>query len=359
VTTGYLPPGRTRPIVEGLLPEGYALQQLANEFAKSGLALLALLGPETLGAIVALGAGIPYPPASEGRGSPLSESDIAGRLRGLEPAPLGVSQETNVRLSLGGMQAKLPLARAGDELIDPTFDDPSTVILKPEPSAWPRLAELEAWGLRVLQLSEVRVPDWEVREFEGIRTLVVERFDRVPVEGSRVERVHQEDMCMAVGALPREKYATKPRQRTSLRNLANVLHVNSETPKDDLAAFIRGVVVNLAIGNCDGHARNWALLHGSDGSVRLAPAYDVVPTFHYPSHTRRFAQPISGQAMNPANVRWTHIRDEVESWSIQAALDALEPAVSAVGKALDLVGLPEGSPELEKLVGDFDRLRPT
>ena len=357
LTTSQLPPGRTRPIVEGLLPEGYALQRMVSDFTKSGLELLAVLGRETLGAVVVVPAGNPYTPASGDRGRPLSDSDIAARLRGLEPAPLGVSRETDVRLSLGGMQAKLPLTRAGDEFFDPDLDYPSTVILKPEPSAWPRLVELEAWGLQVLRDSEVTVPKWEVKEFDGVRALVVERFDRV-VDGTRVERVHQEDMCMAAGALPQEKYATKPKQRTSMRNLANVLSANSETPQDDLGAFIRCLVVNLAIGNCDGHARNWALLHDSDGTVRLAPAYDVVPTFHYTSHTRNLAQPISGQVMNPANVRWTHLRDEVATWSIPGALEVLEPAVVSVGNALDSVALPGDSPELTKLVGDFGRLRP-
>ena len=288
----------------------------------------------------------------------MSESDIAARLRRLEAAPLGVSEETDIRLSLGGIQSKLPLAQIGGEFFDPKFDLASTVILKPEPSLWPRLVELEAWGLRILRQSGIPVPDLEIREFEGIRTLIAKRFDRSVVDGPTVERVHQEDMCMAVGALPKEKYSTTPRQKTSLRNLARVLDANSATTDRDIAAFVGSVVVNIAIGNCDGHARNWALLHSSDGDVRLAPGYDVVPTYHFPGHIRYLAQPIAGNVTNPANVMWHHLEAEMESWSIQAALDALEPAVAAVGKALDLVGLPGDSPELEKLVGDFDRLRP-
>jgi serine/threonine-protein kinase HipA len=290
---------------------------------------------------------------------PLGESDIAARLRRLEPAPLGVSEQTSIRLSLGGVQSKLPLVQIGGEFFDPSFDVASTVILKPEPSLWPRLVELEAWGLSIVRQSGIPAPDWEIREFEGIRTLLVRRFDRSVVEGPTVERVHQEDMCMAVGALPQAKYSTKPKQKTSLRNLASVLSANSATPNDDIAAFVRSVVVNIAIGNCDGHARNWALLHLSDGDVRLAPCYDVVPTYHFPGHIRHMAQPIAGNVMNPANVTWQHLEAEVESWSIPTALEALEPAVGAVREALDLVRLPDGSPELEKLVGDFDRLRPT
>ena len=37
------------------------------------------------------------------------------------------------------------------------------------------------------------------------------------------------------------------------------------------------VTVSTALGNLDMHARNVSLLHEGDGSVRLAPAYDMVP----------------------------------------------------------------------------------
>jgi serine/threonine-protein kinase HipA len=321
--------------------------------------LLERLGLETVGAVVALPAGSPYPkgPSVDDK-IRLSEFDIAGRLRRLEAAPLGVSEETNIRLSLGGVQSKLPLMQMDGEFLDPHFDRPSTVILKPEPSLWPRLAELEAWGLTIARESGIPAPAWEIREFEGIKTLLVNRYDRRVVDRRTVERDHQEDMCMAVGSLPQDKYSTKPNQRTSLRHLANILYANSSTPDDDIAMFARSVVLNVAIGNCDGHARNWAFLHPADGSVHLAPAYDVVPTFHYPGHVRQLAQPVAGNVMNPANVRWKHLQAELESWSIPTALDALEPAVAAVGDALRSVGLPNDSPELAALVGDFDRLRP-
>ena len=47
---------------------------------------------------------------------------------------------------------------------------------------------------------------------------------------------------------------------------------------DDLERLLRWQVFNVLAGNSDGHAKNLSLLYGSDGSTRLAPFYDLVPT---------------------------------------------------------------------------------
>lgn len=209
----------------------------------------------------------------------LSQDDIAARIRGLPGAPLGVSSDTNVRLSLAGAQPKLPLAFVDDRYVDPTYSTPSTVILKPEPGAWPGLVDLEAWGLSVMRASGVPTPEWEIEEFNGIRTLVVHRYDRVIGGCAHHRRIHQEDLCMALGIRPEEKYAVSHRSRSSLSRMASVVYENSSHPKEDLQKFVTTLVVNVAIGNADAHARNLSLLHEPDGTVRLAPAYDVIPTY--------------------------------------------------------------------------------
>ena len=104
VTLAPLTPAPTAAIIEGLLPEGDALERLTNQFGDS-LDLLAALGRETVGAVVVVPEGEAPPTADETPlPAPLSETDIAARLRGLAQAPLGVSRETDVRLSLGGAE---------------------------------------------------------------------------------------------------------------------------------------------------------------------------------------------------------------------------------------------------------------
>jgi serine/threonine-protein kinase HipA len=358
LTPATLTPGPTAAIVEGLLPEGDALAVLMSEFG-SKENLLFELGRETIGAVVAVPSDADPPPFDiDEKPAPLTESDIAARLRGLPTAPLGVSKETEVRLSLPGVQSKLPLGLVDGDYVDPSFSIPSAVILKPEPSAWPGLVDLESWGLAVLRAAGVPTPDWSIEVFEGIRTLVVHRYDREPDADLEHRRIHQEDLCMALGVRPGEKYATSHRSKTSLSHLASVVYENSATPEEDIQAFLTVLVVNVAIGNADAHARNLSLLHLPEGSVRLAPAYDVIPTYHYPGHSCHLAQPVDRDVLRPESVTGAHLRGEVESWGIPGMGVALDAAYGRVEHALETTDLPLSSPPLEELLGQYERLRP-
>lgn len=358
ITTTTLTPGPTSAIVESLLPEGDALTFLTEEFG-SRENLLLELGRETIGAVVIVKAGSGLP-AVDHNETPqlLSESDIAARIRGLPQAPLGVSQETNVRLSLPGVQQKLPLGFIQGGYVDPTYSHPSAVILKPEPGAWPGLVHLESWGLSIMKASGVPTPEWSIEKFDGIETLVVHRYDRIAGAEPHHRRIHQEDLCMALGVRPDEKYATSHRSRTSLSRMASVVYENTSQPEEDLQAFITTLVVNVAIGNADAHARNLSLLHDPDGAVRLAPAYDVIPTYHYPSHSRQLAQPVNRNVFRPESVTGSHLLDEITSWGLPRADASLQEAVLRVEAALDEVDLTFESPEIQALINTFDRLRP-
>lgn len=350
LSTTTLTPAPTAAIIEGLLPEGEALDRLNAAFGvRYPAELLRLLGREPVGAVVALPEGelIPSDPPEEMPA--LTEGDVAARLRGLPEAPLGVAPATKVRISLAGAQPKLPLTRRSDgTLRDPTFTEPSTVILKPEPTGWPRLVELEAYGLAVMRAAGLPTPDFRKVEFEGIRVLEVDRYDRVIAPHGAVTRLHQEDLCMAVGARPRDKYATSPRSNTALSRLARAVYDNSLEPDLDLARFVTALVVNVAIGNCDAHARNLSLVHRDDDSIELAPVYDVVPTYHYPSHERRLAQPINTNVFRPEMVSQHHLQAELESWRIPNVEGMLRESLEVVEAALARLPPPE-SPELEKL----------
>jgi serine/threonine-protein kinase HipA len=358
LTTATLTPGPTAAIVEGLLPEGDALAVLMSEFGSQENLLLEL-GRETIGAVIAVESDADSPPyRSDEKPVLLTESDVAARLRGLPEAPLGVSKETEVRLSLPGVQSKLPLGLVDRDYVDPSFSNPSVVILKPEPSAWPGLVDLESWGLAVLRAAGVHTPDWSIEVFEGIRTLVVHRYDRKPSADPEHRRIHQEDLCMALGLRPREKYAPSHRSKAALSHLASVVYENSAIPEEDMQAFVTILVVNVAIGNADAHARNLSLLHLPEGSVRLAPAYDVIPTYHYPSHSRHLAQPVDGDVLRPESVTGAHLRAEVESWGIPGMDVALDAAYERVEHALEKTDLPLSSAPLEELLGHYERLRP-
>lgn len=50
----------------------------------------------------------------------------------------------------------------------------------------------------------------------------------------------------------------------------------SSAPLDDVCELLRRIKVNELLGNYDAHVKNFSLLHGTDGSIRLSPAYDIV-----------------------------------------------------------------------------------
>ncbi len=56
---------------------------------------------------------------------------------------------------------------------------------------------------------------------------------------------------------------------------------------EDVATFLDLVVYNWLIVGTDAHAKNYALLIGAEGRVRLAPLYDVASVLRYPGHRDR------------------------------------------------------------------------
>src|SRR3546814_10651998 len=48
--------------------------------------------------------------------------------------------------------------------------------------------------------------------------------------------------------------------------------------RGDILETIRRVVVDILVGNGDNHLKNWSFIFLSPATVRLSPAYDIVPT---------------------------------------------------------------------------------
>jgi len=65
-------------------------------------------------------------------------------------------------------------------------------------------------------------------------------------------------------------------------------------PAVDRLRFVRLVIFNFLIGNCDAHAKNYAILY-HDGKPSLAPAYDLLSTLVYKNMSKRFAMSVGGE----------------------------------------------------------------
>ncbi|MGZ5297506.1 MAG: HipA domain-containing protein [Actinomycetota bacterium] len=280
LTSRRYPQGVVRAFLDGLLPEGDARRAIAEDFdvlASDTFGLIRALGRDCAGALVIQPDDEPPPPQPTTlTAEPLSEADIEELVGNLRSAPLGVSGR--VRVSLAGMQEKLLLTRMPDGAWgSPAAGTPSTHILKPEHASYPNTVENEAFCMRMAKHLGLPVAGVETTTIGGRRLLVVERYDRVIDPDGRVDRLHQEDFCQALGIHPSKKYQEDG--GPSLQDLGGSLQAASGA--DPLEMLLRGVTLNVLIGNGDAHGKNFSLLHDQSGALRLAPFYDLMSTMTY------------------------------------------------------------------------------
>ncbi|MGP0100078.1 MAG: type II toxin-antitoxin system HipA family toxin [Solirubrobacteraceae bacterium] len=359
LTRDRYPNDATRAFLDGLLPEGEPRRAIAEDLnlrASDVFGLLAALGRDCAGALVIQPEGDPPPPAPTTRtAEPLTADDLARLVANLRSAPLGVDR--NVRLSLAGVQEKLLLTRMPDGGWGrPVDGTPSTHILKPEIERFHNTVENEAFCMRVAKHLGLAAAHVETIAVDERPVLVVERFDRVIEPDGTVHRVHQEDFCQALGLPPDRKY-----EQDSGPTLARVAGVLRDVADPSApATLLRVATLNVALGNCDAHGKNLALLHTESGILRMAPLYDLLSTRLYPLDDKLAMYVDSVQKAD--RVTADRIVNEAARWGLTSAsagevvsdlLDRLPAAISAAADEID--GLPPQLPELVE--GTVQRLR--
>lgn len=281
VRTSAYPERISRPFFHGLLPEGDARRVIAYDLGLGNqggedVALLGAIGRDCAGALVIVPSGEEPPRPGPGALQPLTEEEVAQRIRALPDHPLGV--DDRVRLSLPGVQNKLLLARSpSGRWHVPQDGAPSTHILKPEIRRLPGSVDNEVFCQTVAAHAGLDTAETAVLEIGDERVLVSTRFDRA-FDADAVHRLHQEDACQALSVLtvhPDRKYQTDPDGQPSFRGIAGVLDRWAERGARE--ALFDSMAVNVILGNADLHGKNISLLH-RDGEVSLAPAYDIMST---------------------------------------------------------------------------------
>jgi serine/threonine-protein kinase HipA len=281
-----------RAVFGGLLPEGEGRESLARALGVSpgnDYGLLAEVGGDCAGAITLLGPGMSMP--RSGRVRELREGDLDELLRSLPQRPLAAAPEQGVRLSLAGAQPKLPLVleptRAAIPLDAAT---PTTHILKPEPTAYPGLVDNEAFCMQLAARAGLTTATvWKAQTRSGLPYLVVERYDR-DLTTEPIRRLHQEDVCQALGIPSDRKYQSEG--GPGVRETVALIRKATAIPARELPRLWEALVFNWLIGNCDAHGKNYSLLYDS-GAPTLAPLYDLVSTALY-DLTTRLAMGIDG-----------------------------------------------------------------
>jgi serine/threonine-protein kinase HipA len=213
----------------------------------------------------------------------LSESELEERIRDVVRDGSAARTATEGQFSLAGAQAKIALywdarrARWGV----PGGRTPTTHILKPLANEFEGFAENEHFCLALCRRLRLAAAHSEWRSIGGIPTLIVDRYDRVQVDG-HWHRIHQEDCCQALGVHPDAKYENEGGpgypQLLSLMNAA-------DNPERDRERLMSAACLSYLLAATDMHGKNFSLLHARGvprPSLRLAPFYDIASAWSYP-----------------------------------------------------------------------------
>jgi serine/threonine-protein kinase HipA len=285
-----------RPYFEGLLPEADARQAIADKLGiskHSYLHILQALGDECIGAVILTDSS-----SAEHKTGPQYQAMSPEDFRALSDrsfAETAILAERS-RLSLSGGQAKAGLYKSPDgSWYLPTGTAPSTHIIKPNSTRFPDIVINEAICMMTAEACGIPAAKVEILKTGYASLLSIVRFDRARESDSTNAgfasnlpmpfRLHQEDLCQALGVLSSSKYES--RENRYLSKAAKLIRGYSAGPIRDINHFWDSMVFNYFIGNCDNHIKNYSLIYDKNMEhLRLAPCYDLVCTTIYPELSR-------------------------------------------------------------------------
>ncbi|HET6332045.1 MAG TPA: HipA domain-containing protein [Polyangiales bacterium] len=80
--------------------------------------------------------------------------------------------------------------------------------------------------------------------------------------------------------MPSSKYQSEGGPAAT--QVIELLRTYSTRSREDIDTFVDAFIFNWLIGGTDAHAKNYSILIGTGGQVRLAPLYDVASAYPYP-----------------------------------------------------------------------------
>lgn len=275
-----------------LLPDERIRETVARIFHISSdntFGMLKLIGADCAGAVSFYPVGQTPQSLHEPQFRDLDEDAAYSILDNLAQRPLDVGDE-GVRISGAGSQDKLVACVQDGRVSLPLYGTPSTHIIKPAIPEFPGSVFNELFCMRLARKCGLPVADCDILTLKDEPFYVVTRFDREQV-GGVVRRLHQEDFCQLLNVPPKHKYQVEggPGIEDCIRRMGEIRLLAV-----DRLHFIRLVIFNFLTGNCDAHAKNYAVLY-HDGKPSLAPAYDLLSTMIYDKLLKHFAMKIGGE----------------------------------------------------------------
>lgn len=215
---------------------------------------------------------------------PLTEQQVAHQLRNYKTLPLGMSKDSDFRISIAGAQEKTAFIWRDGQWNQPVNSTPTTHIFKLpigriEHSGMDLSDSVEnEWlCLEILRAFGLPVPAISIETFEDIKVLSVERFDRkYSDDHTWIIRLPQEDMCQANGFAPALKYESDG--GPGISSIMKLLSASSR-PEEDRKQFMKSVFLFWLLGAIDGHAKNFSIFLMQGGRFHLTPIYDVISAY--------------------------------------------------------------------------------
>jgi serine/threonine-protein kinase HipA len=348
--------GECRPFFAGLLPEGDFGKAIARVFhiaADNAFDLLEAIGGDCAGAVSLVPPGGAPPHATARQPKWLSEAELSDLLERLPERPLLAGEQDGVRLSLAGTQDKLPVLCGDGRIAITAGEPPSTHIIKTPIRRLKDTVANEAFCLELAAGAGLDVARAAPRVAGGHEYLLVDRYDRQA--NGTVARLHQEDLCQALGYLPAEKYENAG--GPGIATCVSLLRRHCAAPAVDLLAFFDAVIFNMLIGNQDAHSKNYSLLLEGPAAPQLAPLYDLISTRVYPDLSKKLAMKF-GEEYRPSYIRGRHLERLAQDFgmAVPAARDRAaqlaDRVTAATAKAQhELLAPWKDSPVIDRVVG--------
>jgi len=263
------------PFFSNLLPEGVLREYMVKRLKihhDHEFDLLMALGASLPGAIRAL-------PADE-----LPQATLHYRPGTTHAAP----DETPIKFSLGGSQLKFSMIERGGQFT--LADGNDEWIVKPAHPTHPNVPANEytmmrlaaAAGIQTPEVKLVKLDDIDLAGMVGLSipqwetwAYAIKRYDRSHNENAE-GRIHVEDFAQVFNVYGDQEY-----KATNYDTVGRLIFDLFPNRFEQLAEFIRRLVVNILVGNGDAHLKNWSVIYQDKVTPRLSPAYDLVSTIHY------------------------------------------------------------------------------
>jgi len=310
--------------LENLIPEGEGLEDIAS-FARisknNTFAIMHSIGYDTAGALFfGEDREVNEPIFRE-----ILDEELTPRIEGLESRSIAI-WDRKVRLSLAGVQAKLPVIIRDNRIGLANGTLSSTHIMKFQTKRNMHIVVNELFCMRLAKKIGLKVANVELRRFDKHPTLLIERFDRV-YRKDFVERLHIIDGCQILDLPPTYKYE---QNFGSLRDVAHIREGASfkklfesaklcSIPATAQLELLNWAIFNLIIGNSDAHGKNFSFFVNRNG-MRPTPFYDMLCVMMYDfDHHLAMAY---GDEFNPNEVFAYQLREFAEDIEINYKLVA-------------------------------------